>query len=83
MPRVGISLYSAATDSGDADRNLTRCLALSTLIADERFQLYLEFVAATPDEVDTAPLGLKAYLSEICEASLASLDRGMGPVGVV
>lgn len=52
------------------------------LVADERFQLYLEFVAATPAEIDTAPLGLKAYLSEVREASLASLERGSGPFAV-
>ncbi|BGP56625.1 hypothetical protein JCM8202_000189 [Rhodotorula sphaerocarpa] len=84
VPDVVFRLHRALFESSQIiPENLTRCLALSTLIADERFQLYLEFVAATPDEVETAPLGLKAYLSEICEASLASLDRGMGPVGVV
>lgn len=62
--------------------NLERCLLLAALVADERFQLYLEFVAATPAEIDTAPLGLKAYLSEVREASLASLDRGSGPFAV-
>lgn len=62
-------------------RNLPLCLSLANLVADERYQLYLEFVAASPAEIDTAPLGLKAYLEEVRKASLASLDAGRGPFG--
>lgn len=62
--------------------NLSLALSLPNLVADERFQLYLEFVPASPDEVDAAPLGLKAYLDEVKEAALASLEVGKGPVGV-
>ncbi|GAA5880076.1 hypothetical protein JCM3774_003301 [Rhodotorula dairenensis] len=80
VPDVVFRLHRALFETSSLiPSNLERCLTLATLVADERFQLYVEFVAATAAEVDTAPLGLKAYLSEVREASLASLERGTGP----
>ncbi|GAA5961845.1 hypothetical protein JCM8115_001441 [Rhodotorula mucilaginosa] len=83
VPDVVFRLHRALFETSSLiPTNLERCLLLAALVADERFQLYLEFVAATPAEIDTAPLGLKAYLSEVREASLASLERGSGPFAV-
>ncbi|GAA5990105.1 hypothetical protein JCM10908_005823 [Rhodotorula pacifica] len=83
VPDVVFRLHRALFETSSlVPSNLERCLSLATLVADERFQLYLEFVAATPAEIDTAPLGLKSYLSEVREASLASLGRGSGPFAV-
>ncbi|GAA5998533.1 Nup84p [Rhodotorula paludigena] len=83
VPDLVFRLHRALFDTHKlVPANLSLALSLPNLVADERFQLYLEFVPASPDEVDTAPLGLKAYLDEVKEAALASLEVGKGPVGV-
>ncbi|BGP25923.1 hypothetical protein JCM10295v2_004866 [Rhodotorula toruloides] len=82
VPDLVFRLHRVLFETSDLiSANLPLCLSLANLVADERYQLYLEFVAASPSEIDTVPLGLKAYLEEVRKASLASLDAGRGPFG--
>ncbi|GAA5902150.1 hypothetical protein JCM8208_002489 [Rhodotorula glutinis] len=60
--------------------NLSRALALPNLVADERHELYREFIPVPGAGVGA--LGIEAYLDEVRVAALASLEMGLGPVGV-
>ncbi|KPV74234.1 uncharacterized protein RHOBADRAFT_54084 [Rhodotorula graminis WP1] len=60
--------------------NLSRALALPNLVADERHELYREFIPVPG--AGAGALGIEAYLDEVRVAALASLEMGMGPVGV-
>ncbi|GAA5834612.1 hypothetical protein JCM3766R1_003616 [Sporobolomyces carnicolor] len=62
--------------------NLTRAFELATIVADERYGLYHEFVPHSAREGEESNL-LKRYLEEVRKASLTSLDLGMGVVGIV
>lgn len=62
--------------------NLTRAFELATIVADERFGLYNEFVPFSEREGGDVNL-MKRYLEEIRLASLKSTELGMGIVGIV
>ncbi|GAA5895279.1 Nup84p [Sporobolomyces salmoneus] len=62
--------------------NLKWAFDLATIVADERFGLYHEFIPENTREGDQAN-PLKRYLEEVRKASLKSLDLGMGVVAVV
>ncbi|BGP17798.1 hypothetical protein JCM10213_001701 [Rhodosporidiobolus nylandii] len=81
VPDVVFRLHQALYETREVvPSNLSRCLALANLVADERYQLYLEFV---PEDGEAdGPLSLKSYLKEVAQASLASLEVGAGPFGV-
>lgn len=49
--------------------NLTRALSLANVIADERYQLYVEFVTEKENKI-------QEYLVQVRQASLASLGAG-------
>ncbi|GAA5981394.1 hypothetical protein JCM11641_005306 [Rhodosporidiobolus odoratus] len=81
VPDIVFRLHQALYETRTVvSSNLSRCLALANLVADERYQLYLEFI---PEAGEAAgALSLKAYLADVAQASLASLEAGMGPFGV-
>ncbi|GAA5960795.1 hypothetical protein JCM3765_000820 [Sporobolomyces pararoseus] len=60
--------------------NLTRAFELATIVADERYGLYNEFVPYNAREGEESNL-MKRYLEEVRKASLKSLDLGLGVVG--
>ncbi|GAA5904143.1 hypothetical protein JCM6882_003958 [Rhodosporidiobolus microsporus] len=81
IPDIVFRLHQALYETREVlPSNLARCLSLANLVADERYQLYLEFLPAEGEA--EGPLGLKKYLEEVAKASLASLEVGKGPFGV-
>ncbi|GAA6003664.1 hypothetical protein JCM10207_003535 [Rhodosporidiobolus poonsookiae] len=85
VPDIVFRLHQALYETRElVPSNLPRCLALSNLVADERYQLYVEFLSpSSGGEVEVeSPLGLKAYLREVRKASLASLEKGRGVFGL-
>jgi len=62
--------------------NLSRAFELATIVADERYGLYNEFVPFSEREGGDVNL-MKRYLEEIRLASLKSTELGMGIVGIV
>ncbi|GAA5832428.1 hypothetical protein JCM11251_006451 [Rhodosporidiobolus azoricus] len=81
VPDIVFRLHQALYETRDVvPDNLSRCISLSNLIADERYQLYLEFLPLGGEP--EGPLGLKRYLQEVAQASLASLEVGTGPFAV-
>jgi len=85
-PRLSFPLLEPPTDSllllslSSSCSNLSRALALPNLVADERHELYREFIPLPG--AGAGALGIEAYLDEVRVAALASLEMGMGPVGV-
>ncbi|GAA5888035.1 hypothetical protein JCM5296_005411 [Sporobolomyces johnsonii] len=56
--------------------NLTRAFELATVVADERYGVYREFVSDEGAEL------MRVYVEEVRKAGLKSLEMGMGPVGI-
>ncbi|GAA5852447.1 hypothetical protein JCM8547_006786 [Rhodosporidiobolus lusitaniae] len=85
VPDIVFRLHQALYDTREVvPSNLPRCLSLANLVADERFQLYLEFVPPAAEGGEEAGgRTLKEYLEEVAKASLASLEVGRGAFGVV
>jgi nuclear pore complex protein Nup107 len=73
--------HTLVSTSSILPSNLARAFELATIVADERYGLYNEFVPYTTREGEEANL-MKTYLEEVRKASLLSLDSGMGIVGV-
>lgn len=61
-------------DLVDPRSNLSRALALANVVADERYELYLEFVAESGNKIGE-------YLTQVRQASLASLGNGGNAFG--
>lgn len=77
--RVHHSLVSTCTV---LPSNLTRAFELATIVADERYGLYNEFIPFGGREGGEINL-MKRYLEEVRLTSLKSLELGMGIVGIV
>ncbi|KAK4051974.1 Nucleoporin nup84 [Microbotryomycetes sp. JL221] len=77
VPHLILRLHHTLFDTKDilAD-SLTRCLDLANVVADERYQIYTEFILQTENK-------LPEYLLQVRQASVASLDKGMSAFGLV
>lgn len=60
-----------------ARSSLSRCLALANTVADERHQVYVEFVTSDGDGGNK----LGDYLEQVRQAALGSLDKGGNAFG--
>ncbi|KAM0786333.1 hypothetical protein ACM66B_001806 [Microbotryomycetes sp. NB124-2] len=75
VPHLIMRLHHTLYDTRDVlSDSLTKCLDLANVVADERYQLYVEFVTDNDNK-------LSDYLRQVRRASIASLEQSKSAFG--
>ncbi|KAK4050269.1 Nucleoporin nup84 [Microbotryomycetes sp. JL201] len=76
VPHLVMRLHHTLYDTRNVlSDSLSKCLDLANIVADERYQVYVEFVTPSGNL-------LPEYLTQVRLASLASLEQGKSAFGV-